>query len=392
MAQDIVRFGLIGAGNMGTVHLKGFENLKHGKITAVADLDPAKRVKVQADYPDVKVFETYQEVFDSGLIDAVLIATPHYSHAEIAIEGFQRGLHVLTEKPESVSVKEAQRMNAAAAAHPKQTFGIMYQMRTNPVLRKIRELLADGELGDISRMTWIITDWFRSWTYYASGGWRATWAGEGGGVIINQCPHNLDIIQWIIGGVMPKRITAVGFIGKTHPIEVEDEISAVLEYDNGMIGHFLTTTGEAPGTNRLEIAGDRGKLVMENGKLKFWRTRQSVREIRETTPELFKRVEAWEMDIPVLPTMPEGHTTIAENFIANIREGTPLIAPGAEGVRGLEIGAAMQMAGILRKPIELPIDGDAYEQFLKDMQKQHGGRKNLATRSDAKSDMSASFH
>lgn len=392
MPLDIVRFGIIGLGNMGAVHLKAFDSIAFGKVTAVADIDENKRAKVESERAGVKAFATYQEVLDSGLIDAVIIATPHYQHPEIALAAFERGLHVMTEKPEAVSVKEARRMNDAAASHPELKFGIMFQMRTNPMLRKMRELIAEGEIGEISRLTWIVTDWFRSWTYYASGGWRATWAGEGGGVLINQCPHNLDILQWILGGIMPKRITAVGFIGKTHPIEVEDEISAILEYENGMIGHFITTTGETPGSNRLEIAADRGKLVMEGGKLRFWRTRKSVRELRETTPELFPRVENWEIEIPTPAQLPEGHTTVLENFIAAIREGKPLIAPGEEGVKGLEIGNAMQMAGLLRRPIELPLDGESYEQFLKEMTRQYGGKKTLAARHDSTSDMSASFH
>lgn len=394
MASNIetVRFGIVGVGSMGGIHLKAFAGgIAHAQVTAIADVDAARRSKVEQEHGGaIKTFERYQDLLESGLVDAVLIATPHYQHPEVALAAFERGLHVMTEKPEAVSVLQARRMNEGHARHPELVFGIMFQMRTNALFRKARELIADGELGEISRITWIATDWFRSWTYYASGGWRATWQGEGGGVLINQCPHNLDILQWVLNGLMPSRITAVGFVGKTHPIEVEDEISAIMEYDNGATGHFITTTGEAPGTNRLEIAGDRGKLTIEHGKLRFARTRQSVRDTRENSPRTFPRIETWEFEVPT-SAAPEGHTAILENFIAAIREGTPLIAPGEEGIKGLELGNAMQMSGLTRKPVDLPIDGAAYEQFLKDMHAKYGGRKTVKARANAQTDMAASF-
>jgi predicted dehydrogenase len=255
----------------------------------------------------------------------------------------------------------------------------------------MKELIQDGDLGDVTRITWLITDWFRTWTYYASGGWRATWSGEGGGVLINQCPHNLDMIQWLLDGMMPTRVTAVAALGKTHPIEVEDEVSAILEYPNGAIGHFVTTTGEAPGTNRLEICGDRGKLVAENGKLTFHRTRKPVREIREKSPEAFARVETWEVPINYQGTAPEGHKVVTQNFVNAILRNEPLIGPGEEGVRGLEIGNAMLMAGITRQPIDLPMDGDAFERFLKDLDAKYGGRKKLEVRETVATDMGSSF-
>jgi predicted dehydrogenase len=325
----------------------------------------------------------------SGTVDAVLIATPHPLHPEAALAAFNKGVHVLSEKPVAVTVKQARQMNAAHAASGVK-FGLMYQMRTVPQYRKMRELIAEGELGEISRVTWLITDWFRTWTYYASGGWRATWAGEGGGVLINQCPHNLDLIQWVTG-LSPKRVTAVAFVGKTHPIEVEDEVSAILEYDSGAIGHFVTTTGEAPGTNRFEVCGDRGKLVSENGKLMFHRTRKGVRDIRENSKEMFAAVETWPFEVPAGAENPAPHKVIVQNFVNAILKDEPLIAPGEEGVKGLELGNAMLMAGLSRTPVELPLDGDAYEAFLQQLQKQYGGRKTLQTKQVSPGDMASSF-
>ncbi|HSU69136.1 MAG TPA: Gfo/Idh/MocA family oxidoreductase, partial [Tepidisphaeraceae bacterium] len=317
------------------------------------------------------------------------IATPHFLHPPIALAAFEKGIHVLCEKPLAVTIKQGRQVLDASAKHPNLKFGMMLQQRTMSLYRKVRELILDGELGEISRISWIVTDWFRTWAYYGSGGWRATWAGEGGGVLINQCPHNLDLIQWLTG-LTPNRVTAVGFVGKTHPIEVEDEVSAILEYPNGAVGHFVTSTGEAPGTNRLEIVGDRGKLVSENEKLHFSRTRKSVREVRETSKEAFARVETWEIDIPVTAGDAEGHKVIQQNFVNAILKDEPLIAPGADGLRQLELGNAMLMAALTRKTTDLPLDAEAYEQFLADVTKQYGGRKSLKTEA-ANVDMSASF-
>jgi predicted dehydrogenase len=393
--MDSVRFGIIGLGGMGNFHLGYLNTIEGAKIAAVCDVD-AKRVdttaaKYDAQAPGGKVgrFTSVGEMLASKSVDAVLIATPHPLHPPATIAAFKAGLHVLSEKPVAVTVKQAREMNAAHAASGKK-FSLMYQMRTVPQYKKMRELIADGELGEITRITWLITDWFRTWTYFASGGWRATWAGEGGGVLINQCPHNLDLIQWVTG-LSPSRVTAVAFVGKTHPIEVEDEVSAILEYPNGAIGHFVTTTGEAPGTNRFEVCGDRGKLVSEGGKLTFTRTRKSVREIRETSPEMFPNAETWTFEIPTGAENPAPHKIIVQNFVNAILKDEPLIAPGNEGVMGLELGNAMLMAGLSRKPVDLPLDGDAYEAYLKELEKQYGGRKKLATKEVNPGDMGSSF-
>jgi predicted dehydrogenase len=403
-----VRIGVIGLGSMGNFHISYLHEIEGAILTAVCDADVEKTKKVAASLVDIREkadsrlstrvanpqtvgqFKTYQALLDSKLVDAIIIATPHFQHPEIAIAAFERGIHVLSEKPLAVSVKDARRVIDVHQKYPKLKFGLVLQMRTVGIYKKIRALIQEGELGEISRVTWLVTDWFRTWSYYASGGWRATWAGEGGGVLINQCPHNLDLLQWLTG-MMPNRITAVASLGKTHPIEVEDEVSAILEFPNGAIGHFVTTTGEAPGTNRLEICGDRGKLVSENGKLTFHRTRKGVREVREQSPEAFAQIETWQSDIP-LPAgdLSAGHRTIMQNFVRAIQSDEPLIAPGEEGSKGLEIGNAMLMAGVTRKPVELPLDGDAYEQLLKDLHRDYGGKKTLETRV-VQSDMASSF-
>ena len=243
-------------------------SIKGATLAAICDASQKNLEEAGKKPPGAKRFGSYPEMLAINAIDAILIATPHVLHPDVAIAALDKGIHVLCEKPLAVTVKQGRAVVDAAAHYPELKFGMMLQQRTMPLYRKLRELIVDGELGEISRITWIVTDWFRTWAYYASGGWRTTWAGEGGGVLINQCPHNLDLIQWLTG-LTPSRVTAVGFIGKTHPIEVEDEVSAILEYPSGTIGHFITSTGKAPGTNRLEIVGDRGRIVAENDKLRF---------------------------------------------------------------------------------------------------------------------------
>lgn len=388
--MNIVRIGVIGLGNMGSHHAHYLSGggVDGAKLGAVCDVDANKLAAITAKY-GVPGFDNHHEMLNSGSVDAIIIATPHYDHPPIAMDAFARNVHVLCEKPIAVSVNAARKLNEAAAKVPHLKFGIMFNQRSKGIYQKLREVIAAGELGEISRITWLVTDWFRTWTYYASGGWRATWSGEGGGVLINQCPHNLDLIQWI-PDMRPSRVTAVGFVGKTHPIEVEDEMSAILEYPNGAIGHFITTTGEAPGTNRLEICGDRGKIIAENNKLLFRRTRQSVREMREQSPDSFPRIEVWDCEIPFGATPADEHKFITQNFVNAVLNDTSLLAPGIEGIRGLEISNAMMMAGIRRTPVDLPIDGEAFDVFLKEVTKKYGGQKTLQTKSVA-ANMSASF-
>lgn len=379
--MDPLRFGIIGFGNMGAHHARSITGglVDGAALSAICDTSPEQLEKARAAYPEIPVFATHRELLAARAADAVLVATPHYDHPPIALDAFAADVHVLCEKPVAVSVSAARQLNAEYESkyQDKVKFGIMFQQRAYKLHAKLKELIDAGEVGEIRRVTWVVTDWFRTWAYYASGGWRATWAGEGGGVLINQCPHNLDLLQWITG-MMPSRVTAVAHIAKTHPIEVEDEVNAILEYPNGATGHFVTTTGEAPGANRLEIAGDRGRLVAENGRLTFFRTRESVDHIARTSRKLFHHVETWTCEIPVAADPGKHHEQVAAAFVRWVRgQGEP-IAAGVEGVRGLELGNAMLMAGLTRQPVDLPIDGGQFDAFLEDLKRRYGGRKTLA--------------
>ncbi|MBM7581181.1 putative dehydrogenase [Caldicoprobacter guelmensis] len=363
--MDKVRIGVVGIGNMGSAHAKYLAagDIPNAELTAVCDVNPKRLEWAKENLgPNVKLFDNAEAMFESGTVDGVIIATPHYYHPPLAISAFKRGLHVLIEKPAGVYTKQVREMNEVAEKSGK-VFGIMYNQRTNPVYQKLRDLIKSGELGEIKRIIWIITNWYRSQSYYDSGGWRATWAGEGGGVLINQCPHNLDLWQWICG--MPKRVRAFCYYGKYHDIEVEDDVTAYMEYENGATGLFITTTGEAPGTNRWEISGDRGKIVVEDGKLTFWRLRVSERQFNKEYKGGFGSPECWKCEVPV-HGVETAHRGITANWVNAILKGTPLLAPGVEGINGLTISNAIHLSSWLDDWVEIPFDEDLFYQKLKE--------------------------
>ncbi|MBN1352007.1 Gfo/Idh/MocA family oxidoreductase [candidate division KSB1 bacterium] len=382
-----VRVGVIGTGGMGQYHLGYLNSVDGAEIGAVCDIEPGILKKMSERY-QVQEFRNHRELLESGLVDAVIISTPHYDHTPIAIEAFKKGLHVLSEKPVAVHVKDAKAMEDAHKSS-NCVYGVMFQLRTVPVYIKMKELIDSGELGEIVRVNYLVTDWFRTQAYYDSGGWRATWRGEGGGVLLNQCPHSLDLLQWFAG--MPVKVTALCSIGKYHHIEVEDDVTAMLEYENGATGIFVTSTGEAPGTNLFEIAGSRGKLKLQDDKLSFYRTRMPVQEFCDTATGGFDRPETWEIDVPIpKSSKTPGHRQITENFINAILKGEKLIAPGEEGIRSLEIGNAIMMSGLQHKPVTLPLDGDGFEAMLNELIAKSKHQKKVKEIED--DDFTKSFH
>lgn len=372
-------------GNMGSAHAK---NIQEGKVpglklTGICDSNPSKL----EGYGDVPGFSTAEDMFDSGLVDAVLIATPHYDHTTLGIQALEKGLHVLVEKPISVHKADCEKL-IAAHTNEKQVFAAMFNQRTNPQYQKLRTMIQNGELGDLKRVQWTITDWFRSEFYYQSGGWRATWAGEGGGVLLNQCPHQLDLWQWLFG--MPSKVRAFLTLGKYHEIEVEDDVTAYMEYDNGCTGVFITTTGEAPGTNRLEVAGDRGKVVIEGGTFRFIRNEVATAEHSRTVQSGFTRPEVWHVDIPVA-SGGEQHIGIMKNFAKAVLEGAPLIARAEEGIHSVELANAMILSGCLNETMEFPLNPETYRAFLQDKIDNSTHRKKVVEVKTSADDFSSSF-
>ncbi len=361
-----VKIGIIGYGTMGTKHSRYLiENkVPQAELTAVADID-SKRLEAARKIcgNDIFTYDGAEKLIHSGHCDAVIISTPHYFHPVYAVAGFEAGLHVLVEKPAGVYAKQVDGMNQAAKKSGK-IFGMMFNQRTNPLYRKVRDLINGGELGEITRTNWIITNWYRSQSYYDQGGWRATWAGEGGGVLLNQNPHNLDLWQWICG--MPNRVKSVVYYGKHRHIEVEDDVTAIVEYANGATGCYITTIADTPGTNRLEITGQRGKIVVEDDKIDFWRLRESEPDFNQRYKKGLGKPECWKCKVPVNGSY-TSHQGITQNFCDAILNGIELIAPGYEGIKSLEISNAIHFSSWTGGDwVSIPVNKDVFYDMLKD--------------------------
>ncbi len=363
--MDKVRIGVVGVGGMGQGHCAYMHELDVGELTAVCD-NASDVAQMVGEKHKVPYFTTPADLMDSGLVDAVLIATPHYSHPPIAIEAFKRGLHVLTEKPIAASVKEASRMIRAAERSGK-VFAVMFQLRHTPEYQAARQLIDSGRLGEISRVSMTMA-YYRSQAYYDSGGWRATWKGEGGGVLLNQAPHGLDIFTWL--GGRPKLVTAQTRI-RMHDIEVEDEAFAALEYPNGAHGYLYAGVNEAPQVTRLELCGDKGRILIESTDwqeegVKFWEIKPSLSTFTVESKEMWAAPEAKLVDVP-LPKREQGHIAVTRNFCRAILSGEKLVTPGAEGIWSLELANAMILSSYRKKTVRLPVKRNEYEELLDEL-------------------------
>lgn len=362
--MDKVRIGIIGYGKMGSQHTRAFleGKVSNAMLTAIADIDPKQVAKARELCGDsVSYFDSAEELIHSGTCDAIIPTVPHYYHPVYAVEAFRAGLHVLCEKPAGVYTKQVAEMNRVAKESGR-VFGVMFNQRTNPLYQKARDLVQGGELGRIIHTNWIITSWFRAQSYYDRSSWRATWAGEGGGVLLNQNPHNLDLWQWICG--MPSRVKAEVYYGKHRAVEVEDDVYALFEYPNGATGSYITTIADAPGTNRLEITGSQGKLVVENDTITFWRLRESSDDFNARFTGEIGQPECWKCEVPVKGIY-TSHPGVIKNFCDAILTGSPLLAPGEDGIKGLSISNAIHLSSWTGGGwVTLPVDGDLFYKLL----------------------------
>ena len=358
-----VKAAVIGIGNMGSAHVNciGGGRIKGLELVAACDLAPERLDYLKKNFPNVTPYSNWEDVVAREDLDAIVVAVPHPLHGKIAMAAMKAGKHVLVEKPVDVSVTVAKQMNETARETGK-IFGIMFNQRTNPLFAKAKEMIANGELGDLKRSVWIITNWYRTQHYYDSGSWRATWTGEGGGVLLNQAPHNLDLWQWICG--MPCEITGFCDIAKYHRIEVEDDVTIFARYPNGATGAFITSTGEYPGTNRLEISGTLGKIVLENGVMKWWKLKENERDVCVNSNENSGHIEMEYQEI--VQDEPEtAHAGILQNFTNAILNGTPLLSPGVEGINELSISNATYLSAWKGSvPVKLPLDGAEFDALL----------------------------
>ncbi|WP_199731633.1 Gfo/Idh/MocA family protein [Cohnella endophytica] len=365
-----VKLGIIGLGAEGGMYA-GF--LAEGKVNnmvigAICDIDPAKKAAAAEKYPNVPFYDNYLDMLESGKVDAIVTCVPHYLHPEMGIAALERNIHALVEKPAGVYTKQVQQLNDYAASKPELTFAIFFNQRTNPLYQKLKELIDNGEIGEIRRTNWMITTWWRPQGYYDQSAWRATWGGEGGGVLVNQAPHQLDLLQWICG--MPSKVYSNVKYGYQRNIAVEDEVSAVFDYENGATGVFITCTHDVLGTDRFEILGEKGKIVVDDSKkITIKRLVKPESEMNATmsmndvmkifmgqsdsniySEEVLEFENVWGAQ----------HMTVLENFAANIVDGTPLIAPGSDGIHGVRLANAIHLSSFLGKKVEIPFDEELY--------------------------------
>ena len=363
--MDKVRIGIIGIGNMGSSHL---QRLNKGDVpemvaAAVCDINPERLEWAEKNYPDIPRFDDAEKMMDSGLVDAILVAVPHYDHPRLSIMGMKKGLHVMCEKPAGVYTKQVKEMNEVSK-HCNVKFGMMFNQRTNCLYRKLREIVQSGSYGEIRRTNWIINSWYRSQNYYDSGAWRATWSGEGGGVLLNQCPHQLDLWQWICG--MPSKVYTKMHFGKWHDIEVEDDVTTYVEYPNGAVGTFTTTTGDAHGANRFEITLDRARIVCEGTTIKIWEFEVPTSKHIKTAIGFAQPTILAEHIINCTGSN-EQHNGVLKAFAAAILRDEPMTADGTEGINGLTLSNAMHLSAWLNKDIEIATFDDElyYNELMK---------------------------
>ena len=360
-----VKLGIIGIGNQGSTYARRLarENwVPDIQLVAIADINPDRIAWARENVsPDIAYFDDALAMLDSGLLDACVVSVPHYDHPKYVIECLRRGIHVLCEKPAGVYTEQVREMNAEAEKHPETVFAMMFNQRTNCVYRKMRELIQSGRYGRVRRANWLITNWYRSQYYYDSGDWRATWSGEGGGVLLNQCPHQLDLWQWILG--LPKKVQSFMHYGQWHDIEVEDDVTTYMEYEDGHTGVFITSTGDPHGTNRFEVQMDGAQLVVENDKLYLTELEQLEQDWTKTNTQPFGSVPGKEIEVETDGLNPQ-HQGVFEAFAAAILRGEPLIAGGEEGLRGLTLSNAMHLSAFLGRPVEIPFDEHLYYEEL----------------------------
>ena len=368
-----IRYGIIGLGNIGSAHVENFMlgKIPNATVTAIADIKADRVERMQNKYPEHDFYKYYNadDLINSKNVDAIIVATPHFSHAEITIKALEKGLHVISEKPASVYTKQVKEM-IQASKNSTGLFTVMFNQRTNPVYKKMREMILDGKIGKITRVNWTITNWFRTQNYYDSGDWRGTWSGEGGGVLYNQCPHQLDLLSWLVGE-NPSRVRAFCHFGKWHNVEIEDDVTAYLEFSNGATGVFITTTGEFPGVNRLEISGTKGRLTVEThgygddryDTLTYISTDDSEEMVKNAKG--FGESEIQCYDIEITDENPL-HSGICRNFTNAILKKEDLIVSGDEALNCVELMNAMLLSTWLDKTVTLPIDDELYHSLLKE--------------------------
>ncbi|WP_163539708.1 Gfo/Idh/MocA family oxidoreductase [Gracilibacillus sp. YIM 98692] len=381
-----VKLGIIGLGQQGGAYANFIKEgrISNMEIGAICDNDPEKKERAETEFPGVPFYDDYIDMLESGDVNAIVTCVPHYLHPEMGMESLKRDVHALLEKPAGVYTKQVKEINEFAATKPELTYAIMFNQRTNELYQKVKEIIDNDEIGAIRRTNWIITTWWRPQGYYDAGSWRATWDGEGGGVLVNQAPHQIDLLQWMCG--MPEKVYTKAQYGYQRNIPVEDDVTTVFDYGNGATGVFITCTHDVMGTDRLEIHGDKGKIVVDDSKkvsIKRLNTPEKEMSDNMDMQDVMKLFQGegpgsiFEEEVLEFESVWGGqHVAVLENFAANILDGTPLVAPGSDGIKGVELANAMHLSSWLKEEVALPIDEDKYlEELNKRREQERQGLK-----------------
>ncbi|MBP5283789.1 MAG: Gfo/Idh/MocA family oxidoreductase [Treponema sp.] len=380
----MIKTAVLGVGNMGSKYalLLQEKSVEGMELSALTRLKEPYRTKLLPSIEKgVPVFESADELFDAVengklALDAVIIATPHYSHSELAIRAFKNNLAVLSDKPSGVYSRQARLMDEAAEQSGK-AFGMVFNQRTSQVYQKLHDIVHSKKYGELKRLNWVVTDWYRPETYYKSAAWRATWKTDGGGVLLNHCPHNLDLIQWICG--LPKNVQAFCKEGHFHDIEVEDDVTAFFEWENGATGTFITSTGDAPGVNRLELSFEEAMIVCEKGKLRIGTVEKEMggkeKDYRKTATDYFRHIDGeWTEETPSKEDSP--YQKVLQSFANEISGNGNCIADGREGRKSLILSNAMYLSSWKKKMIMLPEIGSEEErEFEKEFEEAFSEKK-----------------
>jgi len=387
-----IRYGVIGLGNMGSMHSRQIvaEGGRHCRLTAVCDIVEEK-AKAFGEELSVPYFTDGQAMYDSGLIDAVVIAVPHYWHGPLTIRAARKKIHVLCEKPMESRIGIARAMRAECKKH-KVKLGLVFHHRTRGDMQKIKRIVESGQLGEVYRVEMVCSTWFRSQAYYNSGDWRGTWDGEGGGILINQAPHHLDLFGWI--GGKPSRVTAV-LDTRDHDIEVEDTANVICEFPGGKNGYIYSSTAEQPGKERFVITGEKATLVLEDGKIRLGKLKYSLKDqiygMKSQSvvgAAKAKQTCTWK-DVP-LPKRGKGwgsHIELIRQFAKHILTGAEQYAPAEAGINELELSNAAYISGFKNKRVDMPVSGREIDLLIKKLEKDRSTGRGGGMRAEADKDL-----
>lgn len=364
---DKIRVALVGVGVMGSKYADMIVSgeVKNMVLTGVV----ARNLKAQewaailvnAEGLHPNVYRDVDDMFaHADDFDAVIIVTPHKTHEEIAVRAFELGKHVLCDKPAGATIGQAQNMTAASKQYDK-VYGMIFHQHRYPKYLYIKQALENGELGELKRMLMVNSRYFRTAHYHQSGSWRSSWNGEGGGALINQGAHILDIWQWLFG--MPQKIYAEIPFGKYNEFKVDDEATISMRYENGATGVFMLTTGEAVWQERLEIVGTKGRMLLEDDILHIYRYSKDSTEYIATEDVNSREHLAITEEVINFGKAEEPYVEILENFAEAVISGDSsiLIAPGEEAINQLMLTNGAYCSAWKGMPVCLPLDAEEYE-------------------------------